>query len=209
MKNNRIAVISADADWSTFFSWEARACGCFVQVFSTPPQTLEGFDLAVLDVRVGPCLPDHGSCRLAVVTAEPLRDGFSMADTVWEWPVSVRAVREAYEGTLGQAVDEPQDERAVPAIYLLSERERTVLYRNRVIVLTESEWRLLCALGEPDGEVVSRERLADTLGTPDGNAVKVHLCHLRRKLEEPFGVRLVETVRGCGYRLRLPLKNWK
>ena len=36
----------------------------------------------------------------------------------------------------------------------------------------------------------------------DPNIVEVYVGHLRRKLDEPFGRRSIETVRGAGYRLR-------
>ena len=34
------------------------------------------------------------------------------------------------------------------------------------------------------------------------NVVDVYIRHLRRKIDEPFGRRSLETVRGAGYRLR-------
>ena len=34
----------------------------------------------------------------------------------------------------------------------------------------------------------------------DPNIVEVYVGHLRRKLDEPFGRRSIETVRGEGYR---------
>ena len=207
----RIAVISADGDLAEFFACEARACGCSAQVFSEPPEVLTEFDLVVLDPRAGLCCPDHADCRLAVVAMEGAPHGCSMADTVWQWPVPILDVRQWYErGTEGVSVSRERstDAQTVAAIDLLSEEEHAVLFRNRRILLTEREWRLLCVLGERDGALVDRETLARALGSSDGNALKVHLCHLRRKLEAPFGVRLVETVRGKGYRLKLPLRRW-
>ena len=35
----------------------------------------------------------------------------------------------------------------------------------------------------------------------DPNIVEVYVRRLRRKLDEPFGRRSIETVRGAGYRL--------
>ena len=36
----------------------------------------------------------------------------------------------------------------------------------------------------------------------DSNVVEVHVGNLRRKIDQPFGRRSLETVRGFGYRLR-------
>ena len=38
----------------------------------------------------------------------------------------------------------------------------------------------------------------------DPNIVEVYVRRLRRKVDEPFGVRSIETVRGAGYRLVAP-----
>jgi DNA-binding response OmpR family regulator len=35
----------------------------------------------------------------------------------------------------------------------------------------------------------------------DPNIVEVYIRHLRKKLDEPFGRQLIETIRGIGYRL--------
>jgi two-component system, OmpR family, response regulator len=35
----------------------------------------------------------------------------------------------------------------------------------------------------------------------DPNVVEVYVGYLRRKIDEPFGIRTLRTVRGAGYRL--------
>ena len=211
LRKNKIAVISADSAFSDFFAWEARACGCLVEVFLEPPSSLMGFDLVVLDLRVGLCLPDDPRCRLAVVISDGRDGAYPMADFVWEMPVDVEMVRDAYVQVERRTEDALSEERAPreAAIYAISERERTVLYQNRTVALTESEWRILTRLGEQQGSVVSKEALAEMLESAVGNAVNVHVCHLRQKLEAPFGVRVLETVRGGGYRLKVALKRWE
>jgi DNA-binding response OmpR family regulator len=44
----------------------------------------------------------------------------------------------------------------------------------------------------------------DTPGT--SNAIEVYIRRLRRKIDDPFEIKLLETVRGAGYRLRVPDK---
>jgi len=146
---------------------------------------------------------------LAVITWEGMAE-LPMADVVWEWPISVLTVRQTYESSsLEESLPTKRREWETVAIYLLSEGERRVLYRNRTISLTDREWRILRTLGDAEGKFVSLGALAERMGASDGNAVKVHLCHLRKKLEEPFGIRALETARGRGYRLTVPLKEWK
>jgi DNA-binding response OmpR family regulator len=36
------------------------------------------------------------------------------------------------------------------------------------------------------------------------NVVDVHIRRLRRKVDDPYDLKMIETVRGAGYRLRAP-----
>ena len=78
---------------------------------------------------------------------------------------------------------------------------RTVSVDGQYIPLTNREFWLLEALLRHKGRVVTRDQLVEGLyGTEDeiiGNAVDVHVHHLRRKL----GSGLIKTVRGVGYTL--------
>lgn len=74
--------------------------------------------------------------------------------------------------------------------------------------LTSTEFALLQELLNQGGSVVSVDALSrtvwghDTLGAP--NYVEAHISRLRRKLREIGAGRIVETVRGSGYRVRPP-----
>jgi two-component system OmpR family response regulator len=46
------------------------------------------------------------------------------------------------------------------------------------------------------------EAVWDDPGQPRSNVVAVYVGYLRAKIDRPFGVRSIETVRGLGYRLR-------
>ena len=129
-------------------------------------------------------------------------------DCVWYWPVSIYEIHKAIaELHRKDGVSCERETASVEQfIYLLSEEEHTVLYRNRQIVLSESLWRLLGVLGERSGELVSRDELKSLFGG-EGNLVEVYIHGLRKKLELPFGIRLIETVRGKGYRLLIGVKN--
>src|SRR5574340_122726 len=74
------------------------------------------------------------------------------------------------------------------------------------IVLTGKEYALLELFLHQPGAVLSREVLMehcwDFAYESRSNVVEVHIRALREKIDRPFGVRSVETVRGAGYRLR-------
>jgi two-component system, OmpR family, alkaline phosphatase synthesis response regulator PhoP len=76
------------------------------------------------------------------------------------------------------------------------------------IGLTTTEYDLLAALSAHPGRVFTRAQLleqvwgADYFG--DDHVVDVHIANLRKKLgDDPAQPRLVETVRGVGYRLKV------
>jgi two-component system phosphate regulon response regulator OmpR len=74
-----------------------------------------------------------------------------------------------------------------------------------VVRLTGGEASLLAALARRAGEVLSREEIANALGTPDAGerAVDVQVTRLRRKIEpDPREPRFLHTVRHRGYVLR-------
>jgi two-component system, OmpR family, response regulator len=72
------------------------------------------------------------------------------------------------------------------------------------IMLTATEFKLLCYLAEHRGKVLNKTQILSAVwgfDAYDPNLVEVHISALRRKLEER-GPRLLHTVRGLGYVLR-------
>jgi two-component system copper resistance phosphate regulon response regulator CusR len=73
--------------------------------------------------------------------------------------------------------------------------------------LTPKEFALLTLLLQRSGEVLSRtviaERVWDMNFDSDTNVVDVAIKRLRTKLDDPYGVKLLHTVRGAGYVLEL------
>jgi DNA-binding response OmpR family regulator len=85
--------------------------------------------------------------------------------------------------------------------------EGKVLLDHNEVVLTKTEFRLLCELAHDPGGVFSRELLLDKVWGygyfGDGRLVDVHIRRLRMKIEvDPANPTHVVTVRGLGYRLQ-------
>jgi two-component system copper resistance phosphate regulon response regulator CusR len=76
------------------------------------------------------------------------------------------------------------------------------------IVLTPREFDLLLYLMRYEGQVVTRQMLAQEVwrepnrATPLDNVIDVHLAHLRRKVDEGQRAKLIQTVRGVGFMMR-------
>jgi two-component system, OmpR family, response regulator len=89
---------------------------------------------------------------------------------------------------------------------VVDEDARTALRGGQELDLTRTEFDLLAALGRKPGNVLSKTQLMATVWgfeEFDPNLVEVHVSSLRRKLEAGGGSRLVQTVRGVGYVLRI------
>jgi DNA-binding response OmpR family regulator len=89
-------------------------------------------------------------------------------------------------------------------------RTRTATRSGARLDLTSREFDLLLYLAENRGRTVSREMLARDVWretsryTPINNVIDVQIARLRRKMDDPFAVKLLQTVRGLGFSLREP-----
>jgi DNA-binding response OmpR family regulator len=89
-------------------------------------------------------------------------------------------------------------------------RARTALRSGTPLDLTSREFDLLLYLAENRGRTVSREMLAKDVWretsrfTPIDNVIDVQVARLRRKVDDPYPIKLLQTVRGMGYSLREP-----
>ncbi|TMF23695.1 MAG: response regulator transcription factor, partial [Chloroflexi bacterium] len=124
---------------------------------------------------------------------------FSPAELV----VRVKAVLRRTERTTGR----PKDRGTIQHGDLAIDLDRLELRRDdRIIALTAAEFRLLTALVQAEGRVLTRQVLLDALyGPVQGDALErtidVHIGRLRDKLgEEADHPRYIATVRGAGYR---------
>jgi DNA-binding response OmpR family regulator len=74
--------------------------------------------------------------------------------------------------------------------------------------LTPKEYALLEVLMRHAGDVVGRSRLIEQVWQADlvaiDNLIDVHISNLRRKVDPPDAVPLIQTVRGRGFRLAVP-----
>jgi two-component system OmpR family response regulator len=83
---------------------------------------------------------------------------------------------------------------------------RRVRRGNEDIGLSSTEFALLEAFMRRPGEVLDRFALIETVWSSEyenrSNVVDVYVRYLREKVDRPFDVKSIETVRGAGYRLR-------
>jgi heavy metal response regulator len=80
---------------------------------------------------------------------------------------------------------------------------------GRVIELTAREYALLEFLMRHPGQVLSRTQIAEHVWNYDffstSNVVDVYIRYLRRKVDKGFEIKLIQTVRGVGYKIEAEL----
>ena len=78
------------------------------------------------------------------------------------------------------------------------------------IDLTTKEFALMEYLMRNPNRLITREMAENHVWSYDydgaSNIVDVYIRRLRRKIDEPFDPKLIETVRGVGYRMRKPVE---
>jgi two-component system, OmpR family, copper resistance phosphate regulon response regulator CusR len=80
---------------------------------------------------------------------------------------------------------------------------RRAIRAGQRLELTSKEFLLLTLLARRAGEVLSRTLIAESVWDmnfdSDTNVVDVNVRRLRAKVDEPFPIKLIHTVRGAGY----------
>ncbi len=180
------------------------------------------FDAIVCDVNM-PDLDGFSVCRQLRARGDPTslvlltsRDsdidealGLELgADDYMTKPFSARVLL-ARLGALARRTATPEAESIVRAGELVIDRARlAIVFRGAPIPATLTELRLLVALVERPGRVLSRERLLELAREDDSvvapRLVDTYVGRLRKKLDkiEPGAAALIETVTGAGYRWR-------
>lgn len=141
--------------------------------------------------------------RVALKRAEAVRaaSGVGGAGTGAGAGAGAAAIPPAVDSTQVSAAPSPVA-LTVGSVVLDPDR-REVTVGGSPIVLTAREFDVLALLMVHAGTVLTRERIAhEALGyeyVGDTNNVDVHIAHLRAKIEDAGGVRIIQTVRGVGY----------
>jgi two-component system OmpR family response regulator len=88
---------------------------------------------------------------------------------------------------------------------VLDPARRTVTRRGDLIKLTAREFSLLTYLMRNAGSVVGKfdilNNVWDAAFEGSENVVEVYIGYLRKKIDAPYGLQTLSTVRGMGYRL--------
>ena len=88
---------------------------------------------------------------------------------------------------------------------VLDSTTREVTRGGRLLDLTTKEYGLLEYLMRHPNQVLTRTMIAEHVWNYDfdnaTNVIDVHIKNLRRKVDDPFPTKLIQTIRGAGYRI--------
>jgi two-component system, OmpR family, response regulator len=122
-------------------------------------------------------------------------------------PFSLEELLARVRAGLRRAPSSTHDERLELFDLVLDVGRHEVSRGGRPIELTAREFDLLEFLLRHPGEVLTRDEICSAVwgrANLGANAINVYIHALRRKLDAGFEPKLIQTVRGIGYELRLP-----
>jgi two-component system, OmpR family, response regulator len=146
---------------------------------------------------------------ILVVTARPVDDRINGRDAgVDDYLTKPFAFGELLARLRALARGDPAEPPAILAVgsLRLDPSSAQVWRGDQEIQLSTREFALLEAFMRSPGQVLGHSQLLDAawdIGQEyRSNVIEVYMRYLREKIDRPFGVRSLETVRGLGYRLR-------
>jgi DNA-binding response OmpR family regulator len=90
---------------------------------------------------------------------------------------------------------------------VINARAKTIERQGTSIILTAKEFKLLFYLVKNKNMIVSREQILDNVWDinfdMNTNVVDVYINYLRKKVDKPFAQKLIHTIKGLGYIIKL------
>lgn len=220
----RVLVVEDERKIAAYVKRGLEEQGYAVDVAYTGREALDwtevvGFDLIVLDILL-PELDGLAVCRklrqqgtrtpILMLTARGTVDdrvaGLDAgADDYLVKPFALRELLARLRALARRVDDAPRTTVLRVADLELDTLTHRARRGGESIELTSKEYAVLeCLMRHPE-QVLARATIAEHVWSYDSfhesNIVDVYIRNLRRKLDDPYEIKLIQTVRGAGYRL--------
>ena len=223
MSNIRILIVEDEENLARFMELELLHEGYVVEKAADGRKALEmalstDFDLILLDIMLPELnglevlrrLHNEKQTPVILLTArDSVMDKVSGLDAgaidYVTKPFAIEELMARIRVAMKYKKVEQSEEDDVMAVgeLVLDEKRHQVTYGGQEISLTNREFLMLKTLIENKGIVLSRDTLLERVCGYDyvgeTNIVDVYVRHLRAKIDEAFGIKLIHTVRGAGY----------
>ena len=220
----RILLIEDEKKTAAFLAKGLRESGFAVELAADGVRGLElalhsPFDLLIVDVMlpkkdgwavVGELRSSGARTPVLFLTArdrvEDRVKGLELgADDYLVKPFAFSELMARVRSLLRRSTAEPEEQLRVADLEVDTQRHRAVR-GGGALNLTPKEFLLLTHLVRAGGEVVSRAEIVAHLWdigfVPDTNVVDVVVRRMRAKVDDPFALKLVRTIRGVGYAIK-------
>lgn len=223
MSNIRILIVEDEENLARFMELELLHEGYVVEKAADGRKALElalstDFDLILLDIMLPELnglevlrrLHNEKQTPVILLTArDSVMDKVSGLDAgaidYITKPFAIEELMARIRVAMKYKKAEQTDDADVMALgeLVLDEKRHQVTYAGQEISLTNREFLMLKTLLENKGIVLSRDTLLERVCGYDyvgeTNIVDVYVRHIRAKIDEAFGIKLIHTVRGAGY----------
>lgn len=127
------------------------------------------------------------------------------ADDYLVKPFALKELLARLRALTRRTIDQPRSAVLQLADLTLDTLTHRVRRAGKLVELTSKEYAVLeCLMREPE-RVLTRTQIAEHVWNYDvynqSNVVDVYIRNLRRKIDDPYELKLIHTVRGAGYRL--------
>lgn len=195
----KIIIISSVDRIREFFKLEALnfsySVDCFER-FEKIHQDISSYDLSIIDIDTVSKAPLNNAKK-----AITLSQFDKKADIFY--PIRISELRSLYKNLLlnDTVTENASSAQASPNIIFYKKEKNLISYLGKKYILSDSEYKVLSLLCKSSKKEVSRKELDLIFDAEKGNISDVYICKLRKKLEEPFGKKIIATIRGKGYKL--------